>query len=70
MDFHTIAILMTLSSSSRFFPAQISSWMAAHELKLNPSKTELLFILGDASPCQDLVISLDNPHSLVNATLG
>ncbi|KAF5900861.1 ADP-ribosylation factor-like protein 15 isoform X2, partial [Clarias magur] len=36
--------------------ADISSWMAAHQLKLR----ELLFILGDSSPGQDLVISLDN----------
>ncbi|KAM9455123.1 putative RNA-directed DNA polymerase from transposon X-element isoform 2-T3 [Clarias gariepinus] len=40
--------------------ADISSWMAAHQLKLNLSKTELLFIPYDSSPCQDLVISLDN----------
>ncbi|MCI4375953.1 hypothetical protein PGIGA_G00115620 [Pangasianodon gigas] len=40
--------------------ADISSWMAAHQLKLNPTKTELLFIPGDSSPSQDLAISLDN----------
>ncbi|MCJ8746228.1 hypothetical protein PDJAM_G00139370 [Pangasius djambal] len=40
--------------------ADISSWMTAHQLKLNPSKTELLFIPGDSSPSQDLAISLDN----------
>ncbi|KAI5619386.1 gastrula zinc finger protein XlCGF28.1-like [Silurus asotus] len=28
----------------------ISSWMSAHQLKLNPSKTELLVIPGDSSP--------------------
>lgn len=28
--------------------------------KLNPNKTELLLIPGDASPCLDLVIFLDN----------
>ncbi|KAK3547966.1 hypothetical protein QTP70_001632 [Hemibagrus guttatus] len=38
----------------------ISSWMTAHQLKLNPSKTELLIIPGDPSPAQDLVISLSN----------
>ncbi|KAK3508879.1 hypothetical protein QTP70_012510 [Hemibagrus guttatus] len=38
----------------------ISSWMTAHQLKLNPSKTELLVIPGDPSPAQDLVISLNN----------
>lgn len=40
--------------------AGISSWIAAHQLKLNSSKPELLYIPRDISPCQDLVISLDN----------
>ncbi|KAM9454703.1 uncharacterized protein Hap1MRO34_020492 [Clarias gariepinus] len=40
--------------------ADISFWMAAHQLKLNLSKTELLFIPCDSSPGQDLVISMDN----------
>ncbi|KAK3561767.1 hypothetical protein QTP86_013416 [Hemibagrus guttatus] len=40
--------------------ADISSWMAAHQLKLNPSKTELLIIPGDPSPAQDLAKSLSN----------
>lgn len=34
--------------------------MASHQLKLNPCKTELLCIPGNASPCEDLVISLDH----------
>ncbi|MCJ8746474.1 hypothetical protein PDJAM_G00142290 [Pangasius djambal] len=34
--------------------------MTAHQLKVNPTKTELLFIPGDSSPSQDLAISLDN----------
>ncbi|KAK3571131.1 hypothetical protein QTP86_001914 [Hemibagrus guttatus] len=38
----------------------ITSWMTAHQLKLNPSKTELLIIPGDPSPAQDLAISLNN----------
>lgn len=39
--------------------AGIFSWIAAHQLKLNSSKPELLYIPRDTSPCQDLVISLD-----------
>ncbi|XP_028821249.1 uncharacterized protein LOC114772546, partial [Denticeps clupeoides] len=38
----------------------ISSWMAAHHLQLNPTKTELIFIPADFSPDQDLAIYLDN----------
>ncbi|KAK3550861.1 hypothetical protein QTP70_006419 [Hemibagrus guttatus] len=34
--------------------------MTAQQLKLNPSKTELLIIPGDPSPAQDLAISLSN----------
>ncbi|KAK3551148.1 hypothetical protein QTP70_013915, partial [Hemibagrus guttatus] len=41
-----------------------SSWMMAHQLKLNPSKTELLVIPGDPSPAQDLAISLN--HSMIS----
>ncbi|KAK3527079.1 hypothetical protein QTP86_008796 [Hemibagrus guttatus] len=44
----------------------ISSWMTAHQLKLNPSKTELLIIPGDPSPAQDLAISLSN--SMISPT--
>ncbi|KAK3513609.1 hypothetical protein QTP70_026916, partial [Hemibagrus guttatus] len=46
----------------------ISSWMMAHQLKLNPSKTELLIIPGDPSPAQDLVISLNNSMISPSAT--
>ncbi|KAK3508702.1 hypothetical protein QTP70_004248 [Hemibagrus guttatus] len=42
----------------------ISSWMTVHQLKLNPSKTELLVIPGDPSPAQDLAISLN--HSMIS----
>ncbi|KAI4893333.1 hypothetical protein NFI96_005518 [Prochilodus magdalenae] len=38
----------------------ISSWMTAHHLKLNPSKTELLFIPSTTGPHCDLAISLGN----------
>ncbi|KAK3518762.1 hypothetical protein QTP70_012088 [Hemibagrus guttatus] len=44
----------------------ISSWMMAHQLKLNPSKTELLIIPSDPSPAQDLAISLSN--SMISPT--
>ncbi|KAK3530982.1 hypothetical protein QTP70_007794 [Hemibagrus guttatus] len=46
----------------------ISSWMTAHQLKLNPSKTELLVIPGDPSPVQDLVLSLNNSMISPSAT--
>ncbi|KAK3565467.1 hypothetical protein QTP86_009984 [Hemibagrus guttatus] len=46
----------------------ISSWMTAHQLKLNPSKTELLVIPGVPSPAQDLAISLNNSMISPSAT--
>ncbi|KAK3546958.1 hypothetical protein QTP86_005538 [Hemibagrus guttatus] len=46
----------------------ISSWMTAHQLKLNPTKTELLVIPGDPSPAQDLAISLNNSMISPSAT--
>ncbi|KAI4900229.1 hypothetical protein NFI96_026022, partial [Prochilodus magdalenae] len=44
----------------------ISSWMTAHHLKLNPSKTELLLIPSTTGPYHDLAISLGN--SLITPT--
>ncbi|KAI4891745.1 hypothetical protein NFI96_008551 [Prochilodus magdalenae] len=44
----------------------ISSWMTAHHLKLNPSKTELLFIPSTTGLHHDLTISLGN--SLITPT--
>ncbi|KAI4887096.1 hypothetical protein NFI96_006248 [Prochilodus magdalenae] len=44
----------------------ISSWMTAHHLKLNPSKTELLFIPSTAGSHRDLAISFGN--SLITPT--
>ncbi|KAK1791179.1 hypothetical protein P4O66_013142, partial [Electrophorus voltai] len=38
----------------------IASWMTAHHLKLNPSKTELLFIPGPPNPHHDLTVSFEN----------
>ncbi|KAI4885598.1 hypothetical protein NFI96_013030, partial [Prochilodus magdalenae] len=40
--------------------SDISSWTTAHHLKLNPSKTELLFIPSTTGPHCDLAISLGN----------
>ncbi|KAI4903582.1 hypothetical protein NFI96_001005 [Prochilodus magdalenae] len=45
---------------------EISSWMTAHHLKLNPSKTELLFIPSTTGPHRDLAISFRN--SLITPT--
>lgn len=56
MGSHTTAMLMT--------------WMTGHKMKLNPVKTELLHIPGDAPPCQDLVISQDNSQNSLSATAG
>ncbi|KAI4904406.1 hypothetical protein NFI96_027986 [Prochilodus magdalenae] len=44
----------------------ISSWMTAHHLKINPSKTELLFIPSTTGPHCDLAISFGN--SLITPT--
>ncbi|KAK3522819.1 hypothetical protein QTP86_002712 [Hemibagrus guttatus] len=46
----------------------ISSWMTAHQLKLNPSKTELLIVPGDPSPAKDLAIALNNSMISPSAT--
>ncbi|KAK3516089.1 hypothetical protein QTP70_005333 [Hemibagrus guttatus] len=46
----------------------ISSWIMAHQLKLNPSKTELLVIPCDPSPGQDLAIFLNNSMISPSAT--
>ncbi|KAI4899347.1 hypothetical protein NFI96_007432, partial [Prochilodus magdalenae] len=44
----------------------ISSWMTAHHLKLNPSKTQLHYILSTTRPHCDLAISFRN--SLITPT--
>ncbi|KAI4903046.1 hypothetical protein NFI96_033410, partial [Prochilodus magdalenae] len=44
----------------------ISSWMTAHHLKLNPSKTELQFIPSTTGPHHDLAFSFRN--SLITPT--
>ncbi|KAK3568178.1 hypothetical protein QTP86_034543 [Hemibagrus guttatus] len=46
----------------------IPSRMMAHQLKLNPSKTELLVIPDDSSPAQDLAIFLNNSMISPSAT--
>ncbi|KAK3570671.1 hypothetical protein QTP86_024757, partial [Hemibagrus guttatus] len=58
----------TASARTSACLVDISSWMTAHQLKLNPSKTELLVIPGDPSPVQDLAISLNNAMISPSAT--
>ncbi|KAI4888529.1 hypothetical protein NFI96_006854 [Prochilodus magdalenae] len=48
------------SFSWRTCLTDIGSWMTAHHLKLNPSKTELLFIPSTTGPHHDLTISFGN----------
>ena len=40
--------------------ADISKWMAAHHLKLNLDKTELLFIPGKRCPHRDMSITIED----------
>ncbi|KAL7866005.1 hypothetical protein SRHO_G00112520 [Serrasalmus rhombeus] len=46
--------------------SDISTWMAAHHLKLNPSKTELIFIPATTGP-HDLAISFENSLTVPSA---
>lgn len=75
---HTVFLTLNLSfpPSDTHVSAWISacltdniSWMAAHQMKLNPSKTEPVFIPANSFPLQDPAISLDNSliSSLVTA---
>lgn len=50
----------TISAQISACLADISSCMAVHQLKINPSRMELLFITGGSSPCQDLAIFMEN----------
>ncbi|KAK3529171.1 hypothetical protein QTP70_019409, partial [Hemibagrus guttatus] len=76
MSFHTTAMpIFSFFPSNTMASARISaclvdisSWMTAHQLKLNPSKTELLVIPGDPSPAQDLALSLNNSKISPSAT--
>lgn len=43
-------------------------WQTSHQAWQLINKTELLFIPGDVSPCQDLVISYDNSQILPSVT--
>uniref|UniRef100_A0AAQ4PGQ9 Reverse transcriptase domain-containing protein n=1 Tax=Gasterosteus aculeatus aculeatus TaxID=481459 RepID=A0AAQ4PGQ9_GASAC len=45
----------------------ISQWMSAHHLKINPDKTELLLFPGKDSPTQDLMVNFGN--SVLTPTL-
>ena len=71
MDSLTTVMQMTPNCSS-LFPhppvptcvseclVDISAWTAAHHLKLNLSKTELLFIPVKDCPCMDLSVTAEN----------
>lgn len=69
---HHIPILMTFNLSislhqALMFLVDISSWIVAHQLKLNSSKTEQLQFPRDTSPHEDLMICL--PGELSNLTI-
>ncbi|KAK3568848.1 hypothetical protein QTP86_017954, partial [Hemibagrus guttatus] len=64
----SLGIYTTASARISACLVDISSWMTAHQLKLNPSKTELLIIPCDLSPAQDLAISLNNSMISPSAT--
>ncbi|KAK3538365.1 hypothetical protein QTP86_000558 [Hemibagrus guttatus] len=69
LDGHSYQVTYTMASAwISACLVDISSWMTAHQLKLNPSKTELLVIPGDPSPAQDLAISLNNSMISPSAT--
>lgn len=71
IDYHIYAMLMTLKY---FFPSpklsrnvtrrisacmnDISSRIEKHHLKLNPAKTEILYLLSTSSPSSDFSITL------------
>jgi len=42
---------------------EISQWMSAHHLKINPDKTELLFLPGEGSPTHDLTTTSNHSVS-------
>ncbi|KAK3572672.1 hypothetical protein QTP86_004032 [Hemibagrus guttatus] len=64
----TVVVDTTASARISACLVDISSWMTAHQLKLNPSKTELLVIPSDPSPAQDLAMSLNNSMISPSAT--
>ncbi|KAK6329290.1 hypothetical protein J4Q44_G00012680 [Coregonus suidteri] len=47
--------------------ADISVWMTDHHLKLNPGKTELLFLPGKDCPFHDLAITVDNSAAVTRS---
>ncbi|KAI4882787.1 hypothetical protein NFI96_003558 [Prochilodus magdalenae] len=51
---------VAISSPVRYTEVKATWWLTAHHLKLNPSKTELLFIPSTTGPHCDLAISLWN----------
>ncbi|KAI4876832.1 hypothetical protein NFI96_029855, partial [Prochilodus magdalenae] len=55
------------ATASQHASTDISSWMSSHHLKLNPSKTELLFIPSTTGPHRDLAISFGNSSNLTRS---
>ncbi|KAK3553722.1 hypothetical protein QTP70_007581 [Hemibagrus guttatus] len=62
-DFHSAAPDTTASARISACPVDISSWMTAHQLKLNPSKTELLVIPAKSGPVPSYLKALVTPRT-------
>ncbi|XP_056270598.1 ubiquitin carboxyl-terminal hydrolase 13 isoform X3 [Pseudoliparis swirei] len=58
---HSIqALKATVAARISACLTDISQWMSAHHLKINPDKTELLFLPGKGSPTHDLTTTFNS----------